>query len=169
MSESGAPPATLSAGGFRGMMAAFPSGVGVVTALDEQGEPRGMTCSSICSVTLEPPTLLVCLRSVSPTCAAVLGRGRFAVNLLHQDSQPIAELFASGDPARFERVHWRADELRAPHLPDDTHAVADCVVTSYHDVGDHTVVYGEVLDVTQGPPARPLLYGLRRYATWPHQ
>src|SRR5439155_979792 len=48
---------------FRAMMSAFPTGVAVVTTTDADGRPHGMTCSSVCSVTLEPPTLLVCLRA----------------------------------------------------------------------------------------------------------
>ena len=153
---------------FRALMATFPTGVSVVTTIDGDGLPRGMTCSSVCSVTTQPPTLLVCLRTASPTLAAVLDHGRFAVNLLHRDAKSTAELFASGDPLRFSSVHWRDDGDGLPQLVDDAHAVARCQVTASHRVGDHTVVFGEVAHVTCRPQARPLLYGLRSYLAWPH-
>jgi flavin reductase (NADH) len=154
---------------FRSLMSGFPTGVVVVTTFDLEGRPRGMTCSSLCSVALDPPTLLVCMRQGSATLQAVEQRGSFAVNLLHGGGRPVAELFASASPDRFDRVLWKAAPAAAgPHLPDDARAVADCRVTDTKPVGDHTVVFGKVLEVTTHPAAaEPLLYGLRQYATWP--
>jgi flavin reductase (NADH) len=148
-------------------MAAFPTGVCVVTAIGGDGRPYGMTCSSVCSVALEPPTLLVCLRTASPTLVAVLGAGRFALNLLHERAQSTAELFASGRPNRFELIRWLATADGIPHLVDDAHSVAHCGVVATHPVGDHTVVYDEVSAVAHQTYPRPLMYGLRRYAAWP--
>jgi flavin reductase (DIM6/NTAB) family NADH-FMN oxidoreductase RutF len=156
------------ADGFRTMMRGFPTGVAVVTTTDATGRPWGLTCSSVCSVTLEPPTLLVCLRAASPTLAAIRARGAFAVNLLHEDAQSTAELFASGDPDRFRRVRWRADsEAAGPHLVGDIHAVADCRTATTTPVGDHVVVFGELFRVASKEDCRPLLYGMRRYGRWP--
>ncbi|MBW4720431.1 flavin reductase family protein [Saccharothrix obliqua] len=152
---------------MRALMAGFPTGVSVVTAVGAGGAPLGMTCSSLCSVTLSPPTLLVCLRGRSPTLAAVRASGRFAVNLLHADARATAELFASGAVDRFDRVRWRTEPGGGgPHLYTDAHSVGDCRVTDVRPVGDHAVVLGEVVRVTQWPAQPPLLYGLRRYATW---
>src|SRR3990170_7022726 len=92
---------------FREMMASFPTGVSVVTAQDGIAPPCGMTCSSLCSLSVNPPTLLVCLRSDSRTLGAVVGSGAFAVNLLHGGAQSVASLFASDVPDRFQRVSWR--------------------------------------------------------------
>ncbi|WP_329025202.1 flavin reductase family protein [Streptomyces sp. NBC_00690] len=154
--------------GFRSMMSGFPTGVAVVTATDSQGRPWGMTCSSLCSATLDPPTLLVCLRAASPTLAAVVSSGGFAVNLLHDGARATAELFASGCQNRFDRVGWFQDEANAgPHLWTDAHAVADCEVERTVPVGDHVLVFGRVLTVEQRPDLLPLLYGLRRYSSWP--
>lgn len=157
------PPADL-----RTLMAAFPTGVSVVTASGRDGTSRGMTCTSLCSVSLDPPVLLVCLRCGSPTLEAVVESGLFAVNLLHAQARPTAELFASGAPDRFERVVWQAGEGAAgPHLTHSSHTVADCLVIGAHAVGDHTVVLGKVAAVTPVRDRRPLLYGLRHYASWP--
>ncbi|AUS81303.1 oxidase [Actinoalloteichus sp. AHMU CJ021] len=152
---------------FRTLMSGFPSGVAVVTSGSE-GSPAGMTCSSVCSVSLDPPVLLVCLRAASPTLATVVERGSFAVNFLSARARPVAELFASGDPDRFSRVRWAVGVgSGGPHLVGDADSVADCSVHSTHQVGDHVVVLGDVLAVHCEPERRPLLYGLRRYEAWP--
>jgi flavin reductase (DIM6/NTAB) family NADH-FMN oxidoreductase RutF len=153
---------------FRALMARFPTGVAVVTTLDEHGAPRGMTVSSVCSVTLSPPTLLVCLRKGSPTLDAVLEQGRFAVNFLHGQAQTVAELFASGAPDRFDLIPWELPpDAGGPHLHEDAHSVADCRVSRTEHVGDHIVVFGEVFAVSERQDRAPLVYGLREYRSWP--
>lgn len=154
---------------FRTLMAGFPTGVTIVTTSGAEGVARGMTLTSLCSVSLEPPILLVCMRGGSVTLDAVLGRGSFAVNLLHQRARSTAELFASGAPDRFDRVPWESGEATGdPHLIGAAHTIADCVVAAHHVVGDHAVIMGEVRAVSRlGVEQHPLLYGLRRFATWP--
>jgi flavin reductase (DIM6/NTAB) family NADH-FMN oxidoreductase RutF len=155
---------------FRALMAQFPTGVAIVTTMDTQGRPRGLTCSSMCSVTLCPPTLLVCLRDASPTLAALRERAGFAVNLLHDGARPVAELFASGLSNRFDAVHWEMPAgAYGPHLPLDTHAVADCRLSHTEPVGDHVVVFGETVNISRQPTFTPLLYGRREYRSWPGQ
>jgi flavin reductase (NADH) len=156
-------------GDFRALMSTFPSGVAVVTAVDATGRPWGMTCSSLCSVSLSPPMLLVCLRQGSPTLDAVVRGRAFAVNLLHHRARGVAELFASGDPDRFARTPWTLGAgAGGPHLQEAAHAVGDCRVERAERIGDHTVVVGEVERVRVSPSdSTPLLHGLRRFASWP--
>lgn len=163
------PPAPhTTAGGFRTMMSGFPTGVCIVTCRDLDGTPRGMTCSSLCSVSLSPPTLLVCLRDGSPTLRAVLDSGAFAVNLLHDGARGAAELFASGDPERFRLLPWeQPPDAAGPHLVRDAHAVADCEVTLTQQMGDHVTVFGEARAIRQQQQRPPLLYGLRQFRSWP--
>jgi flavin reductase (NADH) len=152
---------------MRPLMAGFPTGVSIVTAVNGQGECWGMTCSSVCSVALDPPTLLVCLRDGSPTLEAVLDRGQFAVNLLQSRAQEVARLFASGAPDRFAQVSWQLPaQAGGPHLVDDAHTTADCEVAHTQMIGDHCVVFGMVHEIVRRHDPQPLLYGLRRYAVW---
>ncbi|MFD3336886.1 flavin reductase family protein [Streptomyces sp. NPDC058700] len=162
------PPAPqATAGGFRAMMSGFPTGVCIVTCADPDGTPRGMTCSSLCSVSVEPPTLLVCLRAGSPTLRAVLDTGGFTVNLLHDGAREAAELFASGDPERFGLIPWeRSPEAAGPHLVRDAHTIADCEVTSTQRTGDHVTVFGEARAIRREQDRPPLLYGLRQFRSW---
>ena len=151
---------------YRDFMSSFPSGVAVVTSTDMRGHPFGFTCSSLCSVTLEPPTLLVCMKNDSGTLTALRWKGAFAVNLLHERGRRAALMLASGLPDRFDHVGWELSGARQlPYLVEDAHSVAECGISGWTTVGDHTVVFGEVGAVTCRPGV-PLLYGFRRFAAW---
>lgn len=154
---------------FRSLMATFPAGVAIVTAKEPGGQSRGMTCSAVSSVSAQPPTLLVCLDHSSRTLAALFRTATFALNLLHHQARPVAELFASSTSSsvdRFSQVRWTWEPFfGGPHLVDNAHTIADCRVVKTVIIGDHTVVFGEVFAVSTSPshPPSPLLYGLRRY------
>lgn len=154
--------------GFRVMMRGFPTGVAVVTAADLAGQPWGMTCTSICSVTLNPPTLLVSMQYDSATLEAIQAGGLFTVNLLHADARDTAELFASGTRNRLDHVRWhRPFGSGGPHLPQDALAVTDCRLIRCDRVGDHEVVYGNPCRLMWFPGLVPLLYGQQQFRSWP--
>lgn len=149
----------------RALMSNFPTGVAVVTAVDEAGSPHGMTCTSLASVSLRPPTLLVCLNTASGTLRAV-GRGRFGVNLLHEGGRRAAEVFSTPVADRFGKVEWRsADVTGVPWLVRDALVFAGCVVRESTVVGDHEVVLGEVCEVVRRE-GLPLVYGRRGFFAW---
>ncbi|MCX5193854.1 flavin reductase family protein [Streptomyces sp. NBC_00249] len=152
---------------IRPLMSAFPSGVSVITTIGADSEPRGMTCSSLASVALSPPTIVLCLRTASPTVQAVLETGHVAVNLLHENARPVSDLFASGAPDRFGQVEWRLPlGAGGPHLTEASHAIADGEVTRAVEFGDHTAVFVRVNRISQHDAEEPLLFGKRRYARW---
>lgn len=162
------PPSFVGPAAFRALMAGFPAGVAVVGAFDAEQQPRGMTCSSLCSVALEPPTLLICLRQGSQTTAAVTSSGKLTVNFLHRHAQDTAQIFATSGLDRFAAVRWFTGEQGCgPHLTDDCRAIADCRVTGTRTVGDHVAVFAEVLAITDFADDSPLIYGLRRFGSWP--
>lgn len=150
------------------MMSGFPAGVTVVTTASPEGILYGMTCSSMVSVTLSPPTLLVSLRSSSPTLEAIRQRGCFAVNLLSVHGVYAARLFSSPTPSRFSRVTWKASPImRLPWLVEHAFASADCLLADTHTVGDHVLTIGRVTIIHQSA-GEPLLYGKRRYSAFQH-
>ncbi|WP_239405642.1 flavin reductase family protein [Frankia sp. Cj3] len=151
---------------YRDLMSAFPTGIAVVASLDTEKQPRGMTCSSITSATLDPPTLLVCLRIGSATLQAVTSHGSFTINLLHEGGQHAAEVFSGPDPDRFARVTWKQSWSGLPWLVEDAFAMAECQVSGILRVGDHAVVLG-VVNMIYQTTGTPLLYGLRSFAAWP--
>jgi flavin reductase (DIM6/NTAB) family NADH-FMN oxidoreductase RutF len=137
------------------------SGVSVVTALGEQGL-TGMTASSVTSVSLQPPLLLVSLTHQSRTLAAIRARRAFAVHLLRSDQQALAARFAgSGDPEAVDQPHHRV-VLGAPVLPDVL-AWSVCLLVAEHVYGDHTLVIGAVA-AAQAGIGRPLVWHDRAYA-----
>ncbi|MGW7572736.1 flavin reductase family protein [Streptomyces sp. NPDC054765] len=156
---------------FRALMGSHPSGVAVITTVDAQGTPYGFTCTALCSVSLDPPQLLVCAGNNGSTLPVLAARGAFTVNLLHSAGRRAAEAFAGPAAERFSTVPWRpAPATGLPVLTQDAHATAECRVTRLIPAGDHTIVIGEVLHTQTHAPATeeaPLLYGMRRYATWP--
>src|SRR5215471_13760757 len=110
---------------FWELMSAFPSGVAVVTTVDDGGRPLGLTCSSLCSVSLEPPLLLVCMDNRSRTLETILARRTFAVNLLHSGGREAADLFSGGAPNLFARIFWEPTAVGAlPSLSLHAHHVA---------------------------------------------
>ncbi|MEU6466926.1 flavin reductase family protein [Streptomyces sp. NPDC046976] len=149
---------------FRRVMGSFPTGVTVVTAPAEDG-PRGMTCSSLTSVCLRPPTLAVCLRTASSTLGAALRQGGFAVNLLHGGAERVARAFSTDVPDRFALVGWRMSEKGLPLLTDDVCAYAQCEVSRTLEAGDHTMVLGTVIDAGV-VPGTPLVYAHRSFRPW---
>lgn len=151
---------------FRDLMSCVPTGVAVVTGMHPDGAPRGMTCSSVTSVTLLPPTLLVCLRVGSGTLEAVRADGGFAVNLLHDGARHAARVFSSDVPDRFGQVSWRIPASGIPRLDDDAFAVAECRVSRLLTVGDKAVVFGEVRHIERADRT-PLMYVHRRFAPGP--
>lgn len=150
---------------FRSFMSTFCTGVTVITAVGRDGRPHGLTCTSLASVTVRPPTLMVCLDVRSGTLAAVRDSGRFAVNLLHEGGRRAAEVFSSAVPDRFERIPWCLGKTGQLWLMEDAFAVAECRVAEAVAVGDHVAVFGEVVNVEQRDH-NPLLYGMRRFASW---
>lgn len=152
---------------YRSLMRAFPTGVTVVTTVDAEGEPQGMTCSSLTSVSAEGSTLLVGLTTSGTTCNAVRWNGAFAVNLLHAAGQDAARLFSRPGADRFSGVAWRRSPgTGLPWLTEHAFAAAECRVLDLVEVGDHTLAIGQVIGVHQ-IPGTPLLYADRGYAAWP--
>jgi flavin reductase (DIM6/NTAB) family NADH-FMN oxidoreductase RutF len=137
------------------------SGVSIVTARGENGL-TGMTASSVTSVSLGPPMLLVSLTHQSRTLAAIRARRAFAVHLLRSDQQDLAGQFASaGDPVDTDKPDYRT-VLGVPVLLDVL-AWSVCLLAAEHVYGDHTLVIGTVAAAQVGI-GRPLLWHDRAYA-----
>lgn len=167
------PPAELPADRFREAMGTFPAPVSVVTALDEAGQPRGLTCSAVASVSMEPPTLLVCVNRRNGSLQAILRSGGFVVNLLRQGRDAVAQLFASGADDKFTPVTWRASPRTGlPWLADDALVYVDCRLVGQLDAGTHAVLIGLARDSggadagSDHNGAGALLYWRRTYGRW---
>jgi flavin reductase (DIM6/NTAB) family NADH-FMN oxidoreductase RutF len=127
---------------MRRSMGRFTSGVAVVSAVCN-GEPFAMTISSLTSVSLEPPILLVCLTHGSRTTDAVDLTGRFGVSILSGRQEAVARRFATRGGLRFEDMPHDLSHSGLP-LIKDALAQLECQLHTAQDIGDHRVFFGEV-------------------------
>jgi flavin reductase (DIM6/NTAB) family NADH-FMN oxidoreductase RutF len=149
---------------FREIMACFPTGVAVVTAF-EGDQPKGLTVSSFCSVSLEPPLVLVCVDRTSNTFPAMRAAGGFTVNFLAHGREKLAAVFASKSDDKFSSVGWTPPSTSegGPILVDDSSAYAVCVTLQAFEAGDHWVFVGQVHEGRVIEDRAPLVYHRRTY------
>lgn len=141
---------------FRTLLSRFLSGVTVVTLRDGEGRPHGMTVSSFCSVSLEPPLILVCIEKAASLHDQLTKAETFVVNVLADDQEELSRRFAdTGIAARFDGIAW-TDGSAGPVLTGG-HATLDCHSFACYPGGDHTILVGEVVSGTTGRGS-PLLY-----------
>ena len=129
----------------------------------EAGERFGLTATAVCSVTDDPPTVLVCVNRGASAHDVIAESGVFSVNLLAAEHQKIAGIFAGqsdlNGEERFnvEGYEWHAHASGTPWLGGAV-AHLDCRVTESHQFSTHTIFLGEVLDGDCNDDAEPLLY-----------
>jgi flavin reductase len=162
---------------FRDAMARLPAGVTIVTSDGPAGN-CGVTASSVCSVSDEPPTLLVCIKRSSRNNTVFKQNQRVCVNVLRSSGQDLASQFAQSSQVattRFAEPRWTVST--APLLLDDVDAMPalplpvlkdalvslQCRITDQAEVGSHTVFYCTVDDIQLGTPGSALVYFERQF------
>jgi flavin reductase (DIM6/NTAB) family NADH-FMN oxidoreductase RutF len=155
-------PAGLPEREFRDAISLLATGVTVVTTTTESG-PAGMTASAVCSLSLEPVQLLVCINKVLPTHKALERKGSFAVNVLGEDHAQLARRFATRDIDRFAGVPLR-ERCRLPVLREAI-AYFECRVSERFEGGDHSIFIGHVETCGHQAGSRPLLYFGRTFGS----
>ena len=147
---------------FRQLLGRFATGVTVVTARGPRGGPIGMTASSVASVSLDPPLVLVCVDRGHDMHAALEAGEHFVLNILAADQEALSRRFAEDDENRFDGVGYK-ENRHGIALLDGALAAIDCVKRTAVPGGDHTVFIGLVTggSVTD---RRPLLYYRGGYA-----
>lgn len=136
---------------FRQALGRFVTGVTVITTATPEG-PVGITVNSFTSVSLDPPLVLWCPARASQRFGAFAGAVHFGIHVLAADQQALSLRFARG-AGRFEDIAAGQTPEGVPVLPDPL-ARFDCALHATHDGGDHAIIVGRVLRVTQrdGPP-----------------
>ncbi|HVC32323.1 MAG TPA: flavin reductase family protein [Chloroflexota bacterium] len=154
--DDGRPPSATAMRDLRRLHAAA---VAVVTTNSDVGF-RGITVSAFCVVSLAPASVLICLATRGEALTTIAAAGRFAVNVLSDTQEFLAERFAGRAPLvnpKFEGVTYRLSNAGDPLL-DDCLVWFDCSVSSSYESGDHTIVVGNVDEAGYGHGAMPLLY-----------
>jgi 4-nitrophenol 2-monooxygenase / 4-nitrocatechol 4-monooxygenase, reductase component len=150
----------LDAGAFRQVIGRFMSGVVVITAA-HQGERRGMTVSAVASLSLDPPMIVTCLNAASSTQDVIRQAGAFAVNILAEDQEHLAGLFARPGADPFQDLACDPGITGAPLLPGAL-AVLECQIAQEVRGGSHRVLLANVVRASAGEGS-PLAYFRGRF------
>lgn len=162
---------TITQDEFREVFRRWPSGVAVATTRHD-GRAHGMVVGSLCSLSAEPPLVMVSAGRVSRTHDLIEAAGVFAASILSHDQAALFERFTGRDPDhdadRFADLATVAAVTGAPIFPDAV-AWLDCRVVARHPGPTYTIFVGEVVATGLGAAeATPLVYlqrQLRRLAT----
>lgn len=141
---------------FRAALSRFASGVTVVTTKDKNGHLHGITVSAFCSVSLEPPLILVCIEKVTGSHHAFQQAGAFVVNFLREGQQEVSNHFASHLDDKFSMVKYHAGFNDLPVLTDAL-ASLECRLVNAYEGGDHTIFVAEIERATVNE-GNPLIY-----------
>ena len=152
---------------YRKTMSSFATGVTVVTTLDENEFIHGMTANSFTSVSLDPPTVLVCIGHTRNTITHVNNTNEFAINILSDKQKHIADYFAKEQAIGVKplELNWSI-KYGSPFIEGSIAFIKAKVIQKYNH-GDHAIVLGEVqgIDTQEG---NPLLYYQSNYLFVPN-
>jgi flavin reductase (DIM6/NTAB) family NADH-FMN oxidoreductase RutF len=141
---------------FRAALSRFPSGITVVTSRGPAGELYGITVSAFCSVSLDPPLILVCIEKTTASHTAIQGSRSFAVNILPAGAEQLSERFSLPASDKFENVDHRSGVDGVPVL-DEALVALECRLENAFDGGDHTIFVG-LVERASIKDGRPLVY-----------
>ena len=147
---------------FRSALGRFASGITIITARDRHERDHGMTVSAFCSVSLEPPLVLVCIGHDASMHALLMDVDQVGISVLGNSQEPLSRRFADPESDRFDGVGYARGESGVALL-DDALVHLECTVVARHEAGDHTILVCGV-DRAQAGDGRPLLYYRGGYA-----
>lgn len=147
------------AGEFKRAMRRLASTVTIVSTADANGNRYGMTATAVNSVSVDPPSLLVCINHAASIHAPLSGRGAFCVNVLTTEHERLVSAFSgrlTGEE-RFAVGDWRDDGRGIPYL-EDAQCNLVCDVETVVPSGTHSIVVGRVVAVRVAEGIAPLIY-----------
>lgn len=150
---------------FKHALGQFPSGVTVVVLDNGAGGIMGFTVSAFCSVSLEPPLVLISVDQSSECYEALGERGYFTVHILAEHQVELAYRFADGVEDKSDYTQWRINERGYPELTDAL-AWIECRLYARHPAGDHDIFVGRVEGLRVAEGREPLLYHQGRVGGW---
>lgn len=154
---------------FLRAMSSLAATVTVAAAASPTAGRTGATATAVCSLSTEPPMMVVCLNRESSLAKMLRVTGWFSINLLASGQESIAADFSGRTGLQGEErfgPQWHAHKSGAPVL-DGAVATCICRIGNSMQQATHTVIIGEVHDVVMAsdPPPPPLVYHDRRFTT----
>jgi flavin reductase len=154
----------ISSDVFKQSMRLLAGGVCIVAA-NSNGEWHGLTMTAVCSLTMDPPSLIACVNRGAGAHGVMSTTKRLSVNVLSSDHMGLAELFSSPKvkgPERFDAQRWIKMASGVPALIDAL-AVLDCEVSQEMAVGQHSVFFCEIKGARLQPNRGPLIHFNREF------
>jgi len=156
---------------FRTAMRQLAATVNIITAGEGKGR-RGLTATAVCSMSITPPSMLVCVNRFGEAHKAITTAGSFCVNILADAQREIALRFAGqigelGED-KFSPYGWTNLATGAPAL-DNAMANLDCEIASVSETESHSIFIGKVMAIRFGPETSPLLHYNRNFFTLANQ
>jgi len=155
----------ISSAEFRGAMRTLAGGVSVIT-VGRGSDISGMTVTSVSSLSVDPPTLIVSVNRQSSSWPLLTRYGAFGVNILTAEQLDVAERFSGKDglkgAARFAGAQWVTRATGVPLLVGGLAAI-DCEVEEIIERHSHAIVIGRVKDVLTAAPTSALTYWHGQY------
>lgn len=143
---------------FKQCLGSFASGVTVMTTLQADGKPHGVTISAFASLSLQPPLILFNLDKDSKSHDIFAHSTDFIVNILSEAQQTLSEDFSTPLTSHlWNQVSYHLSDNRIPIL-DNIVAHLTCHIMNRIDGGDHTIIIGQVLKGASDPSKKPLLH-----------
>lgn len=146
----------ISADEFRRSLSCFATGIVIVTSLDSNGQPVGMTVDSFNSVSMDPPLVLWSLDLSAPSLPAFRTHSSFVVNVMSDQQLALCKVFAKSGADKFAGVNWKPGLDGSPILPD-TVATIECATYKQYEGGDHEIHLGQVM-ASRISDRHPLIY-----------
>ena len=141
---------------FRAALGRFASGVTVVTTKDAAGNLHGITVSAFCSVSLDPPLVLICIEKTTASHYAFEESEVFVVNILSESQAALSQQFSEPNLDKFDGLEYTIGRLGAPILSNSL-VNLECRLRHSLNGGDHSIFVGEVESVTVND-GLPLVY-----------
>ncbi|WP_165923145.1 flavin reductase family protein [Methylobacterium oryzae] len=154
------PSQSISADQFKSVMRRFAASVNVITSVDGT-VMNGMTATAVCSVSADPPSLLVIVNRSNRSHPVISRSGTFAVNVLSSDQEDLAGHFAAKKSDPFAAIDYRIGQTGCP-LICDADATLECAVEQETDFGTHTIFVGRIVTCEVSSKS-PLLYHAGRF------
>jgi flavin reductase (DIM6/NTAB) family NADH-FMN oxidoreductase RutF len=148
---------------MRGVLSYYPTGVAIITSVQE-ARPVGFVVGSFTSISLDPPLVGFFVTTTSSTLEVIRDAGVFCCNVLSSDHGALSAKFSSKSEERFAGVEWRPGVTGSPILREAV-AWLDCTLYDTHQVGDHFLVVGVVVDLRAARNVTPLVFHRGGYGT----
>ena len=151
---------------LRRVMGHFATGVTIITTVDKNGVPNGLTANAFMSLSLNPPLVLISVDKGATCYNCFELQNGFTVNFLSEDQEEISRRFATKGADKFAGLKWHPGSNGAAVI-EGALGFVECKITQSHDGGDHSIVVGEIVNAGASGE-RPLLFFRGKYQRLPN-